>query len=301
MSGHRRRKGHAEEHHVDERWLVSYADMITVLMALFIVLYALSTVNQKKFDELKNSLASGFGVTKTAKVDETTGIVPKKYVKKHGKGFSSTTLTAAAEAAEVKSFLARAGAKAVVSAGRNTVTISLVGSAAYFGGNQADLRPEAISVLHAIAPVMKAHVGKVSIEGHASPEGSAGTYGSDWNLAGQRANSVLFYLIRHDLTKPKDISSISYGSENAVGTTPEQQQKNRRVDIVLHQSAASLAKTDAEAAAGTATTDVSAAATTDTAAKSAPGASAKATPTSTPTSTPTPSATAHGGAAASHH
>ena len=62
MSGRRRKHAHAE-HHVDERWLVSYADMITVLMALFIVLYAMSTVDSHKFDQLKNSLATGFGVT----------------------------------------------------------------------------------------------------------------------------------------------------------------------------------------------------------------------------------------------
>ena len=78
MSGHggkKKKRSHEEEHENHERWLVSYADMITVLMALFIVLYALSTVNQKKYDELKNSLASGFGSTKSTKVDESKGIV----------------------------------------------------------------------------------------------------------------------------------------------------------------------------------------------------------------------------------
>jgi chemotaxis protein MotB len=63
MSSPRRRKRHEEheEHENHERWLVSYADMITVLMALFIVLFAISTVDATKFEALKASLASSFG------------------------------------------------------------------------------------------------------------------------------------------------------------------------------------------------------------------------------------------------
>lgn len=57
-----RRRGHEEEEHVNhERWLVSYSDMITVLMALFIVLFAISQVDQEKYVALKASLAAGFG------------------------------------------------------------------------------------------------------------------------------------------------------------------------------------------------------------------------------------------------
>ena len=68
MSG-RRRKGHAEEHHVDERWLVSYADMMTLLMVLFIVLFAISSLNTSKFEDFKKGLSDGFG----APVSVTSG------------------------------------------------------------------------------------------------------------------------------------------------------------------------------------------------------------------------------------
>jgi chemotaxis protein MotB len=57
----RRPEEEPEEHENHERWLVSYADMITVLMALFIVLFAMSSVDQTKFEALKESLASSFG------------------------------------------------------------------------------------------------------------------------------------------------------------------------------------------------------------------------------------------------
>ena len=57
----RRGGGHEEEHVIHERWLVSYSDMITVLMALFIVLFAISQVDQEKYIALRSSLAAGFG------------------------------------------------------------------------------------------------------------------------------------------------------------------------------------------------------------------------------------------------
>ena len=63
-SGHGRRRGHEEEHEEHEnheRWLVSYADMMTLLMVLFIVMFAISQVDQRKFMALKTGLAAGFG------------------------------------------------------------------------------------------------------------------------------------------------------------------------------------------------------------------------------------------------
>ncbi|MDQ6754021.1 MAG: flagellar motor protein MotB, partial [Actinomycetota bacterium] len=58
----RRNLGKPAESHPDERWMASYMDMVTVLMCMFIVLYAMSTVDKTKFEVLKNSLATGFGV-----------------------------------------------------------------------------------------------------------------------------------------------------------------------------------------------------------------------------------------------
>src|SRR3954453_8480513 len=60
--GRRRQADHAEEEHANhERWLLTYADMITLLMVLFIVLFAIGQVDQKKFDKLHDGLANSFG------------------------------------------------------------------------------------------------------------------------------------------------------------------------------------------------------------------------------------------------
>jgi chemotaxis protein MotB len=74
--GRRPKGGHEEEHENSERWLISYSDMITVLMALFIVLFAISQVDQTKYEALKTSLSDGFNdstTTSSSILDGTSG------------------------------------------------------------------------------------------------------------------------------------------------------------------------------------------------------------------------------------
>ena len=71
----RRKRGEEEEHDNSERWMASYMDMVTVLMCMFIVLFAMSVVDQKKFDELRNSLATGFGTVASKHVDINEGVI----------------------------------------------------------------------------------------------------------------------------------------------------------------------------------------------------------------------------------
>ncbi|PCN47647.1 hypothetical protein Csp2054_11060 [Curtobacterium sp. 'Ferrero'] len=87
--GRGRAKGaHDEAEHPDERWMASYMDMITVLMCMFLVLFAMSTVDQQKYIQLKNSLATGFGEVKSQKIDTASGTVVTKDQVKDGSGYS---------------------------------------------------------------------------------------------------------------------------------------------------------------------------------------------------------------------
>src|SRR5213595_3064345 len=61
MSARRKRHEDHEEHVNHERWLITYADMITLLMVLFIVLFAIGQTDLKKFEQLKNSLNNSLG------------------------------------------------------------------------------------------------------------------------------------------------------------------------------------------------------------------------------------------------
>ncbi len=98
---HRKRRGeeHGEEH-PDERWMASYMDMVTVLMCMFIVLYAMSSVDQQKFEQLRASLATGFGAVETATVDTAEGtVVPAEHVNDEGESFAGGAAVGVADPA----------------------------------------------------------------------------------------------------------------------------------------------------------------------------------------------------------
>jgi chemotaxis protein MotB len=280
---HRKRRGggHGGEFHVDERWMASYMDMVTVLMCLFIVLYAMSTVDSHKYDVLKNSLASGFGVTNTKKVDLSKGVpVPKDLVKKNGAGFTAgnqtTDLKLTAQLkAKIDTALKKADATkdAKVTIDSRGVTIGLVGSRAYFEGNSAVLLAAADKVLKAVVPVVSSGTELITVEGHADPHGNPAPYASDWSLAAARSTAVLEYLVDHGSFSEKRISSTSFGSSEPVkGTTVAATQRNRRVDIVLHTltaaDSAAVASSATKAEASSKSTTKSSTATKDEAAAS---------------------------------
>ena len=83
MSAHKgRSKPHIEEEHENhERWLVSYADMVTLLFCLFVVMFAIGAVDQEKFEEFSNGLTAGFGaplsvVSSADGILDQSGVMP---------------------------------------------------------------------------------------------------------------------------------------------------------------------------------------------------------------------------------
>ncbi|MCU1437976.1 MAG: hypothetical protein JWP66_1063 [Naasia sp.] len=246
MSGHKksRRGGHAGEVHVDERWLVSYADMVTVLMCLFIVMFAMSSVDQAKFEKLANSLATGFGQTASATVDTAEGVVvPAELVDSQAEGFTPLELAQLqvheleAIKQRIDAALDQAGvhAAAVATIDADGLTVGLVGEDTFFDGNSATLKNEAEAVLRSIAPVLAPLANEVTVEGHADPKGSAAPFASDWELSAARSTAVLRFLVEQGGLHGERISSVSYGSTRPRALALAQSsQANRRVDIVVH-------------------------------------------------------------------
>lgn len=246
MSGRGRRRGVEEEHeeHVDERWMASYMDMVTVLMCMFIVLFAMSTVDQAKFFQLKNSLATGFGAVDVGKIDTAKGVVvPAKLANKEAEGFTNLDL-AKAEVKDLISVreamrqaLAKQGLDHLVefTIDQRGLTVGLVGSETFFEGNRADLSSQAVRVLDAMAPVLTASTREASVEGHADRHGRTVTFPTDWELSSGRATQVLRRLVEHGRVPQGRISAVGFGSARptTTGSTAADMAKNRRVDVVV--------------------------------------------------------------------
>ncbi|HEX9226928.1 MAG TPA: flagellar motor protein MotB, partial [Arthrobacter sp.] len=175
MSGRRRPRKKPEEHHVDERWMASYMDMVTVLMCLFIVLYAMSTVDANKFEKLRNSLATGFGAVASETVDTAEGtVVPPEFVDENLEAFAAQASAKATQApdaleaalkevdrlraleAKMKAGLAAAGLTENVEfqIDQRGLTVKLVGSQTFFAPDRPELTARASQVLKIISPIL---------------------------------------------------------------------------------------------------------------------------------------------------
>ncbi|HEY8293745.1 MAG TPA: flagellar motor protein MotB [Micrococcaceae bacterium] len=232
------------EQHADERWMASYMDMVTVLMCMFIVLYAMSTVDTNKFERLKNSLATGFGVVQTTKVDTASGVVvPPAQLNKDAEGFTALDLAKkevdklTALRDKMQANLAAAGmpSAASFSIDERGLTVRLVSSEAYFNPDDAELTADAVKVLDAIAPVLAGIPQDISVEGNAALVPDYVPDPQYWELSASRATHVVRHLVELDGLAATRMAAVSFGAARPLGKTNSAADlaKNRRVDIVV--------------------------------------------------------------------
>lgn len=246
MSAHPRRRNSLEddESHPDERWMASYMDMVTVLMALFIVLFAMSSVDKDKFEQLKNSLADGFGSAEVVVVDATNPVMlPPDPVEEKVQEMTDLDLATIevdeliALREKISADLAQKGLSHMVhfTLDERGLTIGLIGSETYFEPDRADLSEKAGQVLDSVSVVLAATAREVSVEGHADRHGQTINFPTDWELSAGRASRVVRHLIASGGVPPERIAAVGYGAARpaSTGSNPEDMAMNRRVDIVV--------------------------------------------------------------------
>lgn len=263
----------------EERWMASYMDMVTVLMCLFIVLYAMSSIDAKKWENLKLALATGFGQTETNSVDTAEGIVvPEELAGEAGPmegyaGYSDEPTeinelgTLQSLAGQIEESLEQAGVTSGIEfeIDERGLVIKMTGASSFFDGNSARLRADAIAVLNALGPTLAGTGRDISVEGHADPRYNPAPYQSTWELAAARATSVLRYLVETCGIDGGKISGTTFGSARPVSSDATQ---NRRVDIVVLTTAPDalsqeLAGGSESTSGGTSTEGTSTGGTTD--------------------------------------
>ncbi len=244
--GRRRRIPVHSDHGPDERWMASYLDMITVLMCMFIVMFAMSTVDQEKFEALRASLATGFGAEESEYVDVSQGvIVPDELVDEDGENFTELTPNAAEEEydslASLRARLKKAldeeglGGSATFTIDDRGLTIGLISAETFFDPNSTRLSQKARDVLDATGRVLAADKRRISVEGHADYRRPSAPFRDNWQLSSARATEVLRYLASEGEVPAKRIRSVGYGSSRplAEGSSAAALAKNRRVDLVV--------------------------------------------------------------------
>jgi chemotaxis protein MotB len=242
-----------------ERWLLTYADMITLLLALFVILYAISSINQSKFSALKKSveksLAASPNTTSTHKASHN-GIAkkeapPKKDqpgVGKTGEQASGGAAGAAARSVPPSSlkqieeqlqaaFAARHELPDVkLDMERRGLVVRLVADSLFFANDSAALNPLGVDVVNTAGTVLAKHANAVVVEGYADNlPVVGGPYNSNWALSAARATTVVLQLDHTDHVNPSQLAATGYGSAHPIvpNTSPANQAQNRRVNIVV--------------------------------------------------------------------
>ncbi|KAA0960844.1 MULTISPECIES: flagellar motor protein MotB [Microbacterium] len=246
-----RGRGHEDDAHdePDERWAVSYADMVTVLMCLFIVLFAVSNVDKTKFELLANSLATGFGQESTeGGADTAEGIVVPEELQDDD-GVVDLTARAEAEFESLEQLRDRMTASLATQGLQDTVQfviddrglqVGLVGAETFFADNSTELSAKADSVLDAIGDVLTTVDNQVSVEGHADHRVSALPFPTNWELSGGRATQVARFLVEHEGVGGPRVKATAYSDTRPIaqGDSPQALASNRRVDIVVESTEA---------------------------------------------------------------
>ena len=254
----KKRKGHGEEEHENlERWLITYADMITLLMAFFIMMYAMSVVNKGKFAALAVSVRTGFGGPVPGALPDVLNLrehtiqnpgaieaadfellsLADKFIKKNiakGTDFREPSKVGVKGGGEGGMAKELAEQVQVVARGEDMV-VRLSAGRLLFPRGSAELTAGAKKILDAVADLLAYVPNDVRVEGHTCdlPIHTA-RYPSNWELSAQRAINVLTYLV-HKGIDPSRLSAVGYADTRPLvpNIDEEHRRKNRRVDIVL--------------------------------------------------------------------
>lgn len=220
----------------DERWLVTYSDLITLLMVFFVVMYSMSNISEKKYEKLAKSMNSVFSggngiLEESANTEESEEIKPLVQTEEEKlKDIDN----------EISDYIDN------MDLGENITTIleerGLVirfDDSIFFDSAKADIKSEMKTKLISLSEILKKSNNYLRIEGHTDNIPiSTNEFHSNWQLSSIRASNVVEFLATNCEISGEKLSSIGYGEYRPIANnnTEAGRAKNRRVDIVLLNS-----------------------------------------------------------------
>ena len=247
----RRRGRHEEEHENHERWLVSYADFITLLFAFFVVMYSLSSLNEGKYRIMSDSVVNAFRNISSNSASPRIVSSPIPSIRPNPPqppeaSSSDEERRSKAErvrnmAEEIRKVLAPlvADGQVQVTEGAFGITVE-INASVLFAPGEAQLGPEAVRALRAVALVVAGAEFPVTVEGHTdiTPIATA-MFPSNWELSAVRASSVVRLFVDAGV-RPARMTAAGYGDQRplADNATPEGRARNRRVTILIESRVA---------------------------------------------------------------
>ncbi|MCL6478367.1 MAG: OmpA family protein [Peptococcaceae bacterium] len=221
--------------------MITYADMITLLLIFFIVMYTLSRIDVEKFQYLSASLAKALGAGGMVLDSPGPSVVP---------GIAGTVPEVALQSGdnnqlenvkrELEKFIRESNlqAKISVTMEERGVVLSFQDEVLFKLGS-AELTPNALEIIRKVGPILASVPNYLRVEGHTDnlPIHTY-QYPSNWELSAARSNSVLQELIKNFPIQPQRMSAVAYGEYRPIvpNDSDANRQLNRRVDILILRS-----------------------------------------------------------------
>ena len=215
-------------HDNSERWLLTYADLITLLLGLFVILYAMSKIDAGKYAEIVNALGGVFGSSKgvmagnVGMMSSPIPLIPNERQR------IAQDLRSALHLETKKLPIA-------ISTNERGITVHIMDELLFASGS-ADIKESSMPALDSLARVLGKLPNDFRVEGHTDNVPiSTAAYPSNWHLSVARAVSIAYYLIQVHSLKPEKVSAVGYAEYQPLvpNDSDAHRAQNRRVDIVI--------------------------------------------------------------------
>jgi chemotaxis protein MotB len=218
----------------NERWLLTYADLITLLLAFFVIMYALANVDVKKFENLKGSLSKAFntGVLTGA---ASSSVVPSGQITEptteQVNRTSSAILNAIANLPQGTGF---PDVIQFITQRQDGIAVSISGTLSFVSGS-AELTPEGVAVVRQLAEVFKSLPNDIRVEAHTDDltPGSV-RYPTNWELSAARAVTIAKEFVKDGIPASRLVAA-GFADQRPLlpNTTPQGRNTNRRAEVIL--------------------------------------------------------------------
>lgn len=239
------RRKKIEDHDNHEAWAIPYGDLVTLLLAFFVVMYAMSNVNEGKYRVLSDSLSVAFrGQSHAAPSQAESQAVPDQHTQPDPTAATTSSASLAdASALELKAVADEVDAAmaSLIEAGQvhvrrhdNWVVVD-ISSDILFSSGQAQLAPPAIGVLQRLADALRPFPNAIRVTGHTDNRPiRTVAFPSNWELSTARAASVVHLFMDRGVA-PQRLSVMGFGEYRPVmaNTTQTGRNANRRVEVMI--------------------------------------------------------------------
>ncbi|WP_226567055.1 flagellar motor protein MotB [Bacillus stratosphericus] len=244
----RKRKKHDHDEHVDESWLIPYADLLTLLLALFIVLFASSSIDAAKYEQMAKSFnvvfTGGTGVMDQSSMQSTEETENSNQIKKSAeedeeakaKSRDHAVLTKVKK--QVDSFIANKNLESKLETKLTDEGLLItIEDSIFFDSGRAVIRPQDVPLAKEISKLLvinPAH--DIVISGHTDNVPIRNSeFKSNWYLSAIRAVNFLNILLENSNLDQENFSTKGYGEFKPItsNNTAEGRSKNRRVEVLI--------------------------------------------------------------------